>query len=821
MADDEHISAVLEQLRRIIADESLRYLEVEINLLVCRLEAFQSMILDHGDGLFSVELLERGITVHALDQVLYNIEDLISDVLHLGVSTELAAAGVKEVETKSTETSLKEYSKLVAASYASTKLEAAWLKKRETKSTAAGLEKFASTKPEAAWLKKVETNILHARLKELMDLLIGIPHDSHPLHSKRSFCVKLSELYGLDVVKKDIINVILGTESFRDSSENIKTIIIVGMEGTGKTYLARCICNDCQVLENFENIIWVNVSDDFDLGKIARKIILSLEGFEHDSLRLLTLVPLQTLLDRIQRKIVNKKSLLVLDGVGRYDCDDWEALRAVFQHGMLGSGILVITHEHSVAGAMESSYTFCLEKLSDELCWMILREVGLNDDTLEDAIEDIGRELASRCEGLPFAAKVLGDGIRHYDSGIRGWDVFLRNCIWKSPRITKYMSQVLSLSYCNLPLSVRRCLSYWAIFPKNFEISKTLLVQHWMAQGYLYSSDNLEMELKGEEYLKCLEAHSYFQYCSTDGGMLTCKMHSIVHDCVQSSFLNDLMMGSESVKQLTLNLSSWTEEVKVVGAHHLVMMIAQGAGFPMDISGAEKLRTLVAVTQGCLITSQALSTLFKQSKHLRLLDLSLTSGWHNCFGPSGQGNILDEIPVEICGLINLRYLSLAGSKVLKILPETLCDLHNLLSLDLTGCSSLRKLPDGMGKLMNLRYFYTWFCSSITSYPKGISCLTSLRELTNVIARADHNDAKEFSLGDFEKLNNLCGHVRVKLIGNAIDADEAIRANLWNKKDLDRIRINLDGDIGEESRDVIKKALNPPSYLNIEFVGWWF
>ncbi|PPD79413.1 hypothetical protein GOBAR_DD23658 [Gossypium barbadense] len=140
-------------------------------------------------------------------------------------------------------------------------------------------------------------------------------------------------------------------------------------------------------------------------------------------------------------------------------------------------------------------------------------------------------------------------------------------------------------------------------------------------------------------------------------------------------------------------------------------------------------------------------------------------------------------------LINLRYLSLAGSKVLKILPETLCDLHNLQSLDLTGCSSLRKLPDGMGKLMNLR--------------------------------ADHNDAKEFTLGDFEKLNNLCGHVRVKLVGNAMDADEAIRANLWNKKDLDRIRINLDGDIGKESQDVIKKALNPPSDLNIEFVGWWF
>ncbi|KAG8479523.1 hypothetical protein CXB51_029157 [Gossypium anomalum] len=748
---DEHISTVLEQLRRIIADTSFRRLKDVIKSLERCLAAFQSMVLDRGDGLFSVQLLERGINVHALDEVLYDIEDAISGVLHLGVSTELAAAGLKKFETKS-----------------------------------AALEKLLTE-------RRVPLTLFASleRLGELMSALTSIPHGSYPLHCKRFFFVKLSKLYGLDVVKKDIINVILG-ESFRDSSDNIKTIFIVGMEGTGKTYLARCICTDYHVLEIFDNIIWVNVSDDFDLGKIARKIIQSLEGLEHDSLCLLTLVPLQSLLDRIRRKIVNKKSLLVLDGVGRYDFDDWEALRAVFQHGTLESGILVTTHEHLVAGGMESSYIFRLGKLSDELCWMILREVGLNDDTLEYAVEDIGRELARRCEGLPFAAKVLGDAIRHNDFGIRRWDVFLRYSIWESARIPKY-NNVLSLSYCNLPLSIRRCLLYWAIFPKNFEISKTLLVQHWMAQGYLYSSDILEMELK-------------------------------------------VMMEIKSVKQLPLNLSSQRPvEVKFVETsvpgslfrvpssifprtHHLILRIAQGAGFPRFIIGAKKLRTLIVVSQGCLVTGQALSNLFKQSKHLRLLDLSLTSGWHSCFGPSGQGNIVDEIPEEICRLINLRYLSLAGSKVLKILPETLCDLHNLQSLDLTGCSSLKKLPDGMGKLMNLRYLCTWLCSSIASYPKGISCLTSLRELTNVIANADHNDAKQFSLGDFEKLNHLCGQVRVKLVGNAIDADEALRANLWNKKDLDCIRINLDGDIGKESQDVIKKGLNPPSNLNIEFVG---
>ncbi|KAE8725250.1 hypothetical protein F3Y22_tig00009009pilonHSYRG00332 [Hibiscus syriacus] len=400
-------------------------------------------------------------------------------------------------------------------------------------------------------------------------------------------------------------------------------------------------------------------------------------------------------------------------------------------------------------------------------------------------------------------------------------------------------------------------------------MSRTLLVQHWMAHGYLNSSDDSEMELKGEAYFKCLVAHSFLQDFCRNGGIHTWKMQNIVHDFLRFLFQSELMMEIRSVEHMMLDLTyaRTSKEVKsikrvipdpapapkqmktlsdsgtsilasscdpplildsscpplpsyfpIISIRHLMVMIAQGVGFPVDISGAEKLRTLVAVSQGCLITSRALSNLCKQSKHLRLLDLSLSSGWLNCFGPCVQGNVLRKFPEEIYELINLKFLSLAGSKELKILPETLCDLYDLQSLDLTGCSSLTKLPDGIGKLMRLRYLYTWYCCSITFYPKGIGCLTYLRELTNVIVRVDQNDAKEFSLGDFEELNHLCGDVRVKLVGNAIDADEAIRANLSNKKSLSNVRINLDGDIKED--DVIK-ALKPPSELKIEFIGGWF
>ncbi|XVE53048.1 hypothetical protein DITRI_Ditri02bG0173300 [Diplodiscus trichospermus] len=633
---------------------------------------------------------------------------------------------------------------------------------------------------------------------------------------KPSVSVPLLKLPGLDDVRKEIISALLG-ETSKVGTDNLKIIAIVGMEGIGKTALAQFICNDDHVLEKFEKIVWVSVSEDFDLGRIARAIIQALEGVDHDFLCLLTLAPLQCLLNMIHGHFVDKKTLLVLDDVmKKYPGDDWgdnwRVLKNLFSQGMPESRIILTAREKSAAVAMQSSHIFELKELSDEECWMILHQVAFVGMNRHKDLEDIGKEIAKKCKGLPLAAKVLG-GLLQQKTKREEWNSTLNNMVWKSSVAHKHIFKLLWLSYIDLPSAIRRCLFYCVNFPKCFEMSKTLLVQHWMAQGYLNSADDSEMELKGEQYFDCLVARSFFQDFSKcrDDRMQTYKMHSVVHDFLQSLFQCGFRMEIKSVENRGLNFSS------VHTLRHLILMIGQGADFPLDLKGVDKLRSLIAVSQGCRITSQALRNLFNQSKHLELLDLSLTSGWHNCFGPRGWGTILHEIPEEICQLMNLKYLNLAGSKAMEILPETLCDLVNLQSLDLTGCTSLSKLPDGIGKLVNLKYLFTWHCSRITCYPKGIGSLTSLREITNVIARVDCNDAEEFSLGDLEKLEHLSGNLLMKLVGNTIDADEASRANLWDKKHLNKIKIYLDGHPREE---VVIKALNPSSNLKIEFTAGW-
>ncbi|XP_022742465.1 putative disease resistance protein RGA1 [Durio zibethinus] len=168
-------------------------------------------------------------------------------------------------------------------------------------------------------------------------------------------------------------------------------------------------------------------------------------------------------------------------------------------------------------------------------------------------------------------------------------------------------------------------------------------------------------------------------------------------------------------------------------------------------------------------------------------------------------------------LINLRYLSLIYCSGITNLPEAVCELSNLHSLNLLCCDSLEKLPAGIGKLINLRYLRTEGCHQLTYHPKGISNLTSLTRLSNIRMRADCNDADQFSIGDLENLDLLGGNICVELIGNAINWDEAKRAELHNKIHLKQMEIWICSPHIKE--DEVLQALNPPSNLHVKLVDY--
>ncbi|GLT43458.1 hypothetical protein SLA2020_174030 [Shorea laevis] len=287
---------------------------------------------------------------------------------------------------------------------------------------------------------------------------------------------------------------------------------MVGMGGIGKTALAQLIYNDEEVKQHFTSRIWVYVSDISDENKVAKTIIAELEGLDKVAALQMESLPLNALLERICKSIEGKKYLLVLDDVWTENDEDFGGLNVTFKRGAAGSRILVTTRKDIVSRVMGSSLTIHLETLSQDLCWSILKKIALRErdqKTCED-LTPVGLGIAEKCKGLPLVAKTLG-GYLQFKTTRKEWEDVLNSELWRMDVVHKDVFVPLLLSYYDLPSPVKQCFKYCASYIKDGRYSTCHLIARWKALGYLgFNDDDASLqELKGFEYLKCLEARSF------------------------------------------------------------------------------------------------------------------------------------------------------------------------------------------------------------------------------------------------------------------------------------------------------------------------
>ncbi|RVW71208.1 putative disease resistance protein RGA3 [Vitis vinifera] len=168
-----------------------------------------------------------------------------------------------------------------------------------------------------------------------------------------------------------------------ESTDNEVCIIsVVGMGGLGKTNLAQLAYNDEKVKDHFDLRVWVCVSDDIEVLRIA-KIILQF--------------------------------LLILDNVWSERSDKWDSLCYPLGAGVSGSKIIVTTRNMGVVSAITgtcSSYT--LAELSFDDCLSLFTQQALRRRNYDNHpnLKAIGEEIVKKCKGLPLAAKTLGGLLR-------------------------------------------------------------------------------------------------------------------------------------------------------------------------------------------------------------------------------------------------------------------------------------------------------------------------------------------------------------------------------------------------------------------------
>ncbi|KAL7234606.1 hypothetical protein ACSBR1_018109 [Camellia fascicularis] len=422
-------------------------------------------------------------------------------------------------------------------------------------------------------------------------------------------CLKEPHIHGRDEDIKQIMELLLGdasTEIFFD------VIPIVGMGGIGKTTLAQHIYNDDRVENHFNLKAWVCVSDDFEVMRITKAI---LESFTHSSCNLSNLNEVQV---QLSKTLAGKKFLLVLDDVWDYGRDGWNLLQSPFGAGAPGSKIIVTTRDRGIAKQMGMDKYHNLHNLSYGDCWLIFSQHAFQNRNIEEykELESIGKKI------------VENSNLWNEESGIL---------------------TALKLSYLHLPVHLKRCFSYCAIIPKDYEFMEEELVLLWMAKGLIEQpKGGDQMEDLGRKGDKCFRLEN-----NLEGG----RQSKIFEKARHASYVGSYIDG--------------IKKFKVFDDAKCLRTFLQY--FPLSFHA----------------TRYLFHDLLPKLKCLRELRL-------HC-------NSMDELPDSIGDLKHLRYLDVSRSGITR-LPDTVVTLYNLQVLFLKFCFRLQKLPLNIGRLVNLRHF---------------------------------------------------------------------------------------------------------------------
>jgi hypothetical protein len=504
-------------------------------------------------------------------------------------------------------------------------------------------------------------------------------------------------------------------------------VAICGLGGSGKSTIARKVYNHTKVKRRFEAFAWICVSQNWQARDILQQILTKFIPQEKDEIKKLSDAEMIKKLFELQQK---KSCLIVVDDIWKKDA--WDSIKEAFPKENKTSKLLLTSRNKDVAIHVNpDGFLYEPRALSEDEAWVLLKKKAFSknvhhhpDPKELEEMEKLGMEMVSHCKGLPLGIVVLG-GILASKRHLDDWKNVRRNIktlIRRGESREKEhggVSQILELSYADLPYYLKPCFLYLANYLEDEKIDTENLYQLWMAESMVLSDGKGEGETMmdiAESYLGELAQRSMVQVQLNDKQgyefkrFYSCHMHDMIRDLCLSKAKEEHFFHSSIDVDNQNGIASASSSMSTA---RRVVIYSEGdnvGGIPVS-TYSPQLRSLRIYKSSDGRPPRIMKSHLSDFKLLRSLaierfnysddsDYDSDSLWHL---------ISDYItlPNAIGSLIHLRYLSLEDSSFV-MFPTCIKKLKHLQTLILRGCGFLfftRCMGNVLSKMSKLRHLY--------------------------------------------------------------------------------------------------------------------
>ncbi|XP_037446411.1 putative disease resistance protein RGA4 [Triticum dicoccoides] len=382
----------------------------------------------------------------------------------------------------------------------------------------------------------------------------------------------------------------------------------------------------------------------------------------------------------------------------------------------------------------------------------------------EDDLIDVARGIANKLKGSPLAANTVGRLLKKNHSR-EYWLGVLEKNEWKNAKDYDDIMPSLKISYDYLPFLLKKCFSYFSLFPEDYRFYNLEITSFWIAIGILESS--------------CQDKNNYLEELVDNGFLIKgvdksddqyYVMHDLLHELSRSVSsqecvnISSISFSSDDIPRSIKHLSITTKNIydesfgEEIGKLKRVIDIAS-------------LRYLMIFGLHGRTIAHILKDTFEEIKGLRVLVIAM--------------NTPESLPNYFPNLLHLQFLQIRSpyrwNKM--TLPSTLSRFYHLKFLDLNGWNGSEKLPKDINRLVNLRHFLS--SKELHSYIPEVGKMKCLQELQEFHVK---KEGVGFELRELGELALLGGEFRLCNLETVTSKGEASTAKLKNKKNLKGLKL---------------------------------